>query len=120
MISIRARLNWPLFVVLFIALFIWLVRDPGSSSRQAVQSTQRRPRPDRPAQARPARTVIFTGDADRESADRITYAEALRSGRYSPEELETIGNREAMEAGFDVYEQAQHLHVSMPTPNWRK
>lgn len=120
MIQIRFKITLPLLALMLLGLFIWLVRNPDSKRQWPTKQRPPYPRRSR-SHTRPARTILFTGvDDDREPPEHITYADALRSGDYSPDELAAIGNREAMEAGRSIYEHTQHMNQSMPTPTWRK
>jgi hypothetical protein len=120
MIHIRINITLPLIFLLLFGLVLWLIRDP--DCRQQQPTRQRTPpRPHPRSHACPTRTIIFTGDdEDHDPPEHISYEDALRSGRYSPEELEVIGNREALEAGRTVFEQTKQTLFTMPVPNWRK
>lgn len=68
---------------------------------------------------------VFTGtiigleddatDPERKPLDEVTYSEALNSnGKYTPEEISAIGNREAIQIGMD----AHYARQTWGTQSW--
>ncbi len=126
MIQFKFRLTWPLlvFIVLAAPVVILALLARGPKAKPAAQPTNpQQPHPGRAAHPRyrrfveadrgakhhihPATMIINADGSATSGADRegqISFADALKSGRYSAEELSEIGNREAMDAARTVYE----------------
>lgn len=104
---IKVKITWPLLALLAALLFAWIVREP-QLVRPQPQPRQKSRRPD-PRQAhrngthrRPHHGVVIdpAGDADPAAgSDGVSYEEAIRDSRWSPEDLSRIGDYEAFRAG---------------------
>jgi hypothetical protein len=109
MIHIRVKFTLPLLLVLGIALFLWLSRDPNAGSSRSAHPVPRSPkRPPHPGprarQTRPPVIIHQDGGSDRDGS-AITYEEALAAG-LTGEALREIADREAFDAAKTAYAEA--------------
>jgi hypothetical protein len=106
MIHIRVKFTLPLLLVLGIALFLWLSRDPNAGSSRSAHPVPRSPkRPSRAPHRRKPFIIHQEGTPDDEAVC-MTYEEALAAG-LTGEALREIADREAFDAAHTTYLEAQ-------------
>jgi hypothetical protein len=109
MIHIRVKFTLPLLLVLGIALFLWLSRDPNAGSSRSAHPVPRSPKrpPRAPRRRRPPteKPFIVHQDGAPDGDSDLTYEEALATG-LTGEALREIADREAFDAAKTAYAEA--------------